>query len=117
MVTGRKAFEGKSQASLISAIMTSEPPPLSQLQRLSPPALDHVVGTCLAKNPNERWQTAGDVGRQLKWIREGGSQPPSSCSGAMYWNVPMMEPSAVRDFAAVGRAESAETFWTRSGRR
>ena len=75
MVTGRKAFEGKSQASLISAIMSSDPPPVSQLQALSPPALDHVVRTCLAKNPNERWQTSGDVFRQLKWIREGGSQP------------------------------------------
>ena len=73
-VTGRRAFEGKSQASLIGAIMTSEPPPISQLQAMSPPALDHVVRTCLAKDPDERWQTAGDVGRQLSWITEGGSE-------------------------------------------
>ena len=60
MATGHKAFEGKSQASLISAIMTSEPPPISSLKSMSPPALDHIVKSCLAKNPDERWQTAHD---------------------------------------------------------
>ena len=74
MVTGQKAFEGKSQASLIAAILEHEPPPMSSLQMMSPPALDHVVRTCLAKDPDDRWQTAGDVGRQLQWITEGGSQ-------------------------------------------
>ena len=74
MVTWRKAFEGKSQASLISAIMTADPPPMSSLQVMSPPALDQIVKTCLAKDPDSRWQTAGDVGRQLQWITEGGSQ-------------------------------------------
>ena len=57
MATGRRAFEGKSQASLISAIMTADPPPISTLQSLAPPALDHVVRTCLAKDPDARWQT------------------------------------------------------------
>ena len=74
MVTGRKAFEGKSQASLISAIMTAEPPAIASMQPMSPPALDHAVRTCLAKDPDLRWQTAGDVGRQLQWVTEGGSQ-------------------------------------------
>jgi len=73
MVTGRKAFPGKSQPSLITAIMSAEPPPLSS-QSMSPPALDHVVKTCLAKDPADRWQTAHDVMAQLKWISEGGSQ-------------------------------------------
>ena len=74
MATGRKAFSGSSQASLISSIMSSEPPPISTLQPMTPPALDRVVKTCLAKDPDERWQTAHDVGLQLKWIAEGGSQ-------------------------------------------
>ncbi len=73
MTTGRKAFSGASQASLISAIMSSEPPPLSTLQPMTPPALDWVVKTCLAKDPDERWQTANDVKLQLQWIAEGGS--------------------------------------------
>jgi serine/threonine-protein kinase len=68
MVTGRRAFDGKSQASVISAIMSSDPPPVSSLQPVAPPALDQIVRTCLAKHPDERWQNAGDVARQLRWI-------------------------------------------------
>jgi Tol biopolymer transport system component len=74
MVTGRKAFEGKSQASVIAAILEHEPPPLATLQPATPPALDHLIRTCLAKEPDQRWQSAADVGRSLAWIREQGSQ-------------------------------------------
>ena len=74
MATGRKAFSGTSQASLITAIMASEPPPISSVSTLTPPALDRVVRTCLAKDPEERWQSAQDVGRSLVWLGEGGSQ-------------------------------------------
>src|SRR5262249_23763689 len=73
MATGRPAFTGKSRASLISAIMSADPAPISTTQPLAPPALDRVVRSCLAKDPDERWQTAHDVGLQLKWIAEGGS--------------------------------------------
>jgi serine/threonine protein kinase len=75
MVTGKKAFEGKSQASLIGAIMSVEPQPVSRSQPMTPPPLDHVVKTCLAKDPEQRWQTARDLLTQLKWIAEGGTQP------------------------------------------
>ena len=74
MATGKKAFEGKSQASLISAILSSDPPPISSLQPMTPPALDRVVKRCLAKEPDDRWQTARDLHQELKWIAEGGSQ-------------------------------------------
>ena len=74
MLTGKKAFEGKGQASLIGAIMNSEPPAVSTLQPMAPAALDNVVRTCLAKDPDQRWQTAADIQRQLKWILEAGSQ-------------------------------------------
>jgi Tol biopolymer transport system component len=74
MATARKAFEGKSQASLISAIMGSEPPPISTWQPMSPPALDRVVKTCIAKDPEERWQSAHDIGSELSWIASAGSQ-------------------------------------------
>jgi Tol biopolymer transport system component/tRNA A-37 threonylcarbamoyl transferase component Bud32 len=73
MATGRKAFSGGSQASLISSIMGSEPAPISTVAPMTPPAFDRVVRTCLAKDPDDRWQTAHDVGVQLKWIQEGGS--------------------------------------------
>jgi len=71
MATGKKAFSGTSQASLISSIMTAEPQPISAVQPMSPPALDHVVRRCLAKDPDDRWQSAQDVSSELKWIAEG----------------------------------------------
>lgn len=74
MATGRKAFEGKSQASLIASIMSSTPQPITSLQPLTPPALDQVIRTCLQKDPDNRWQTAHDVALQIRWIAEGGSQ-------------------------------------------
>ena len=73
MATGRKAFSGTSQASLISSIMTSEPAAISALQPLSPVALDRVVKSSLAKDPEERWQSAGDVAKELRWISEGSA--------------------------------------------
>ena len=74
MATGRKAFEGKSSASVMAAIMISNPPPMSSLQPVTPLALDRIVKKCLAKDPEERWQSARDVTDELKWIAEGGSQ-------------------------------------------
>jgi Tol biopolymer transport system component len=73
MATGRKAFSGASQASLISSIMTADPPSIASAQPMSPPALDRVVRTCLAKDPEDRWQSAADVARELKWIAEGSA--------------------------------------------
>ena len=73
MATGKSAFDGSTQASLIAAIMRDEPPPISQSQPLSPPALDRVVKTCLAKDPEDRWQSAADIKRELRWISEGSS--------------------------------------------
>ncbi len=74
MATGRAAFTGKTKASLIASILSSEPPPISQLQPLAPPALERVVRTCLSKDPDERWQTAHDLKLQLQWIAQAGSE-------------------------------------------
>jgi serine/threonine-protein kinase len=74
MTTGQRAFEGKSQASLIGAIMHSEPAPMSQVAPLSPPALERLVKQCLARDPIERWQSAGDVRRELEWIAGSSAQ-------------------------------------------
>jgi eukaryotic-like serine/threonine-protein kinase len=74
MATGKRAFEGKSQASVISAIISSDPPLMSSLQPMTPPALDRVVKRCLAKEPDERCQSAKDLTDELKWIAEGSSQ-------------------------------------------
>ena len=79
MLTGRKAFEGKSQASLIAAILEHEPPSLSTLQPLTPAGLDRLVRTCLAKDPDPRWQSARDLERELAWIAD--SSPSVSAIG------------------------------------
>jgi predicted Ser/Thr protein kinase len=73
MATGRRAFEGKSQLSVASAILEKDPNPISAIQPSAPPVLDHVVRTCLAKDPEERFQTAHDVKLQLRWITDASS--------------------------------------------
>ena len=74
MATGRKAFTGKSQASLIGSILRDDPPSITEASPMIPPALNRVVKTCLAKDPEDRFQTAHDAKLQLEWIAEGGSQ-------------------------------------------
>jgi eukaryotic-like serine/threonine-protein kinase len=82
MLTGRRAFPGESQSKVIAAVLDSEPPAIATLQPLIPHALNHVVTTCLAKNPDDRWQNASDVKRQLQWIAEGERPPARSPTDA-----------------------------------
>jgi eukaryotic-like serine/threonine-protein kinase len=74
MLAGKRAFEGKSQLSVASAILDREPEPLSTLQPMTPPAIEHLVRTCLAKEPEDRFQSAHDLRLQLQWIAGAGSQ-------------------------------------------
>ncbi len=73
MVTGRPAFAGTSPASMMAAIMAADPKSISELQPMAPPVLERVVRTCLAKDPDERFQTAHDLRMALDWVGEGGS--------------------------------------------
>ena len=102
IVTGRRAFDGKSAASVMAAILEREPPSMASLQPLAPPHLDHIVTRCLAKNPDERWQTASDVLQELKWA----SVPASSATG-----MPRVAPARARTrgwmLGAVGLALGA----------
>ncbi len=68
MLTGKRAFEGKSQASLIGAIMKAEPRPMSHAQPTTPAVVEHLVARCLAKDPEDRWQDAHSVKLTLQWI-------------------------------------------------
>ncbi len=77
MATGKKAFEGKSQASLIAKILETDPLPMASLAPMTPPALDRVVKRCLAKDPDDRWQSVRDLEAELKWIAERGSHSGS----------------------------------------
>ena len=91
MTTGKRAFEGKSQASVIGAILKDDPPPISSLQPMTPPQLDRVVKKCLAKEAEGRWQAASDLKNALEWIAEGGSQ------------VTLMPTAASKDIRSLGR--------------
>ncbi len=81
MLTGKSAFAGKSQLSMASAILEKEPDPISASQPLTPPALEHTVRTCLAKDPEDRFQSAHDLKLQLVWI-----------SGSSAASLPVLKP-------------------------
>jgi serine/threonine-protein kinase len=114
MATGKRAFGGTSQAKVIGAILKDDPPPISSLQPMTPPALDRVVTKCLAKEAEKRWQAASDVCDELKWIAEGGSQvtlastvAPKSVRerwrGALLWGVAFLVLAAVTSIAIWNR--------------
>jgi len=73
MLTGGRAFKGHSDFSVASAILVKDPEPISTLQPLTPPALERTIRVCLAKDPDARWQSAGDLCKELRWIADGGS--------------------------------------------
>src|SRR5262245_9382410 len=81
MVTGRKAFEGQTQASVIAKILEVDPPAMSTIGAISPPSLDRVVQRCLAKEPDARWQSARDIALELRWILDTSARPDGSASG------------------------------------
>jgi serine/threonine protein kinase len=81
MLTGRPAFEGKTRASLLGAILKDEPPPISKIRPGAPAALDRIVATCLAKEPDDRWQTARDLLRELKWVADGTIADAGAAAG------------------------------------
>ena len=83
MATGKRAFEGKSQISVASAILEKDPEPIGALQPLTPPGLEHVVRRALEKNPDDRWQAASDIRGELQWIAESGLEAglPAAASG------------------------------------
>ena len=68
MLTGKRAFEGKSQASLLGAIMKAEPRPISHYAPETPAVLEHMIARCLVKDPEERWQDAHSIRLKLQWI-------------------------------------------------
>jgi Tol biopolymer transport system component len=74
MVTGKRAFEGKSQLSVASAILEKEPAPMVTVKPLTPPALDHTIRKCLAKTPDDRWQSAADIKHELSWISQSSAE-------------------------------------------
>jgi len=114
MATGERAFKGPSRATLIGAILKDDPPAISSLQPLTPPALDHVIATCLEKEPDDRWQSAADLGHELAWISESsrgqdGFSVPSSASTARSSHTRKVAMAAILAVAAA--LVSAVTVW------
>ncbi|HXJ90265.1 MAG TPA: protein kinase [Candidatus Binatia bacterium] len=109
MVAGKMAFEGKTAASTIAAILAAQPKPLTSAEPMTPPALDFVIRTCLAKDPEERWQCAADVSRQLRWISEG---PASAAVTARSKRRTSWIAGGIAGLAAV----AAGAFWVGSSR-
>jgi TolB-like protein/tetratricopeptide (TPR) repeat protein len=99
MLTGRRAFEGDSAATIREAILTHEPPPVSSLQPQVPRAIDDIVRRCLAKDPAERWQTAGDVLRDLKRVSESGGRATARTRELWRWGAAIVV-TTVTAFAA-----------------
>ncbi len=80
MATGRRAFTGKHSISIASAILEKEPEPMRTLQPTAPPALEHTIVVCLAKSPDDRWQSARDLLIELKWGAEAVPQAAAASS-------------------------------------
>ncbi|HEX7252359.1 MAG TPA: protein kinase [Thermoanaerobaculia bacterium] len=110
MAAGRRAFSGTSQASLISSIMTSVPIPISTTQPVTPSALERVVKRCLAKDPEGRWQSAHDVGLELRWIERSPEQASAVSPGrrtvarALPWGITALSILAVVGLLASRRS-------------
>jgi eukaryotic-like serine/threonine-protein kinase len=109
MATGKKAFEGRSQASLIAKILETEPPAISSLQPMTPPSLDRVVKKCLAKDPENRWQSAKDLADELEWVAGTSESARVSArtpdTGKKLWQMPaFLVVAAVAVAAVVGVA-------------
>ena len=86
MLTNRKAFDGASPASIVSAIMTASPTPIADLLPIAPPALDRSIRKCLAKDRAQRWQTVTDLCDELQWIRsESGRERPAAGKRGRWW--------------------------------
>jgi serine/threonine protein kinase len=77
MLTGQRAFSGKTALSVASAIVEREPVPLRELRPLIPSALDHAIRRCLEKDPEQRWQTARDLGIELRWALDASAVAPA----------------------------------------
>ncbi len=116
VLAGKRAFDGKSQLSVASAILEKDPEPLSAVKPMTPPALDYVVRKCLAKEPDARWQSASDLGSQLGWIADSRGQPgtaPLPVAAKNKWSVAgwLVSAALLLLLAALG------TLWWTASRR
>ena len=116
MITGQRAFAKGSQAGLIAAILTEDPPPMTALQPRTPPAVERIILTALAKDPNKRWQDAGDLARELSWVATGSHT--TTVDGTARTPAAAWRPWALAAAAVIVAALGASgVIWTRSDAR
>lgn len=104
MVTGRAAFEGSSAASILAAIIGSDPVPVAERRPETPPALEHVIVRCLCKSPDDRWQSAHDVAEELRWIAQGSGSGSRVLTPRAWKRSVAIAASAVLMLVAIGSA-------------
>src|SRR5262249_11810990 len=95
VVTGQRPFQGKTQVSLMAAILEHEPPPIAEKQPLTPSSLEHVIGLCLAKNPDDRWQSAHDVALALRQVTDQPATVAAAKPSRRGWLWPTMAAAAI----------------------
>ncbi len=119
MHTGRRAFAGKSQLSVASAILEREPDPINVAKPMTPPALEHAVKKCLAKLPEERWQSASDLASELKWVAESSASCASVSAasaegrygGSLAWKIAALGLVAVAAFLGYLHWRDVQSAW------
>ncbi len=111
MVSGKRPFSGKSQISLASSILESDPAPISIVKPQTPPAFEHVVTTCLQKNPEERYQTAHDIKLEMQWIAADKSSPAAAPTAPAPRNLERARWAAALVAAIVLTAAAAMLFY------
>jgi Tol biopolymer transport system component len=114
MLTGKKAFDGKSRAVLIASIATTDPDPLSKAAPYAPTALEHILKRCLAKDPDDRWQSVHDLMIQFRWITQGGSAGAGFASQRKRERI-MMALLAAMILLVAGLAAPAARYWRGPG--
>jgi Tol biopolymer transport system component len=114
MLTGRRAFDGKSHVSVASAILEKEPAPINSVKPMTPPALEHAVKKCLEKVPDERWQSASDLASELRWIGESGVQSVAGGVSKKAGKFPREAIWVAMTLAAIALAIAATYYATRA---
>lgn len=113
MVTGERAFDGTTQASVIGAILHEQPAPVTLKQPLAPATLDRIVMRCLSKDPASRWQTSTDLGEAFRWVAAAQStQAPATAAPASSWTRTILRVAVAALLIAFGAA--ATFFFYRS---
>jgi Tol biopolymer transport system component len=107
MVTGKRAFDGRSNASVIVAILEREPVPAASLCRVMPPGLERLISRCLSKSPEDRWDSAHDLADELWWIMQSDAGAPARRSAtARWWTI-----ARTGALVAAGTAAGAAIAW------